>query len=159
MVKQLNIKNVGVCQIFEVKATQLIFLCLCCVQKVTSMIKVKCSWKRMHFPFMKLNLFFSSLMTLSLFFTFVVMLQNSIHLRSQMFLLATCMIQINPLLVIPFPLVYVASCWIWEQSWIWNYLETQARSISVSYRPQPLRGRTNQCNFPRPVSLIYPEAP
>lgn len=34
----------------------------------------------------------------------------------------------------------------------------EAKSISVSYRPKLLRGRSNQCNFLSPLSLIYTEA-
>lgn len=91
-------------------------------------------------------------------FTFVFILSNSTHLKSKMFLLATCMIQINPLVVIN---SFSIGCHLLDMGTVVNMeplRNMEARNISVSYRPKLLRDRSNQCTFLRPVILIYTEA-
>lgn len=128
------------------------------VQKATSIIKVKYFVKKQYiFLQWKWASFFSSLMTLNkfVFYFFCHAPNNPFEVPNVS--LATCMIQINQLLVVPF----IWCLWPIAGQHYMLYRNTKLRTvyISVSCRPQPWRGRTNQCNFPRLASLIYPEAP
>ena len=122
------------------------------VQKVTSIIKVKCFVKKDISPWWNWICFFSSMMTLNMFiFTFFFAMLWTVPILGPKYF--RCPLAWSDLISYLSYLSFGVCYQLLNTEIMMNmklFRNTEAGIIYLSNRPQPWRDRNNQCSFPRP---------